>query len=102
MWHYLTDSHRLLLPAGEVSKVNVTLVQNKAENGFEIGCSTNSGCQQSFVDFFAEINKVSLNKMFNVPIILEKLFIFIDCIFSVFVVLFCLFDKVFIGAFEFG
>lgn len=42
----------------EVSKVNVTLSQEEGTNNqFKIGCSTNSGCQQSSVDFFAEINQ---------------------------------------------
>lgn len=43
----------------EVSKVNVNLTQEESqgEKLFRISCSTNSGCQQSFVDFFAEINK---------------------------------------------
>ena len=81
--------------------MNVTLVQNKAENGFEIGCSTNSGCQQSFVDFFAEINKVSLNVMFKVPIMSLKPF-YSSILFYFSDVVFFIFDKVFVGAFEFS
>lgn len=38
----------------EVLKVNVTL--NSTDSEFKLGCSTNSGCEQAFVDFFAEIN----------------------------------------------
>ncbi|XP_060568575.1 uncharacterized protein LOC132727166 isoform X2 [Ruditapes philippinarum] len=43
----------------EVLRVNVSLTQNTENNDtdFTLGCSTNSGCEQSFVDFFAEINK---------------------------------------------
>lgn len=43
----------------QVSRVNVSLSQDKDNNNtaFTLGCSTNSGCEQSFVDFFAEINK---------------------------------------------
>jgi hypothetical protein len=42
-----------------VLRVNVSLTQNTENNDtdFTLGCSTNSGCEQSFVDFFAEINK---------------------------------------------
>ena len=78
--------------------MNVTLVQNKAENGFEIGCSTNSGCQQSFVDFFAEINKVSSRCSMS-QLCRKKLFFIHRLYFAFFVFTF---DKVFVGAFEFG
>ena len=59
---FLLDAVRIMF-TGEVSKVNVTLIQEQSVNGdkqFKVGCSTNSGCQQAFVDFFAEINKVLL------------------------------------------
>ncbi|XP_052782429.1 uncharacterized protein LOC128218779 isoform X2 [Mya arenaria] len=44
----------------EVKRVNISLSQQITTDNttdFTIGCSTNSGCEQSFVDFFAEINK---------------------------------------------
>ncbi|XP_045199620.2 uncharacterized protein LOC123553936 isoform X2 [Mercenaria mercenaria] len=43
----------------EVLRVNVSLTQDTVSNetDFTIGCSTNSGCEQSFVEFFAEMNK---------------------------------------------
>ena len=46
--------------AGTVKKVNLTLSQQVTDDertDYTVGCSTNSGCEQSFVDFFAEINK---------------------------------------------
>ena len=53
---------------GEVSKVSVNMTQqdtvsvnmtqqDTAEKQWQISCSTNSGCQQAFVDFYAVINK---------------------------------------------
>ncbi|XP_052265896.1 uncharacterized protein LOC127868297 [Dreissena polymorpha] len=43
----------------EIKKVNISLSQDVTHNStdYKIGCSTTSGCEQSFVDFFAEINQ---------------------------------------------
>ncbi|KAH3870503.1 hypothetical protein DPMN_033691 [Dreissena polymorpha] len=49
----------IALFSGEIKKVNISLSQDVTHNStdYKIGCSTTSGCEQSFVDFFAEINQ---------------------------------------------
>lgn len=55
----VSTAEMLITVKSEILKVNVSLKQSTEDNhtDFTIGCSTKSGCEQSFVDFFAEINK---------------------------------------------
>ena len=53
------------MSTGEVSKVNVTLAQEKSYDGdkqYRIECSTNSGCQQSSLDFVTEVSLLVIHE----------------------------------------